>query len=174
MRRREKLAWKCEGRQQSPQVRRGNFGGLDLHCRGIGEWGPADELTDRIVRYRVVGETDSLGVLGPIEVLRGGEIAHRAIPKAPPRFNFAVGLWAVSAGCRPDGTGDFRDASHQVTEEFGGIIRVDDVGGAASEEELIEKTRYEGGGLSVREGDKKDGFGEAVNEGEGFGFARGG
>jgi hypothetical protein len=71
-------------------------------------------------------------------------------------------------------TGDFRDASHQVAEEFGGVIGVDDVGGTASEVELIEKTRYKGGCLSVWEWDKQDGFGEAIDEGEGFGLARGG
>ena len=54
-------------------------------------------------------------------------------------------MWVVSAGGCPDGAGDGRDSSHQVTEEFGGIIGVEDVGGAASEVELVEKTRYVGG-----------------------------
>ena len=51
---------------------------------------------------------------------------------------------------------------------------MNDVWSAASEVEFVEKTRYEGSGLSVGEGDEEDSFGETVYHGQGFGFARDG
>ena len=121
------------------------------------------DATERIVRHRVVGEANALGVLGPEEVLAGGEITHSAIPKSPPRFNFSVGLGVVSEGGSPSSAGDRGDFCHEFAEEFGGVVRVDDVRSAATEVELIEEARYQGDGVAIREGDDKNSFCEAVN-----------
>ncbi len=129
------------------------------------------DATERIVRHRVVGEANALGVLGPEEVLAGGEVTHSAIPKSPPGLNFSVGLWVVSEGGSPSSAGDLGDACHQFTEEFGGVVGVDDVRSAATEMELIEEVRYQGGGVAIREGDDEDSFCKAVDEVQGFGFA---
>ncbi len=51
---------------------------------------------------------------------------------------------------------------------------MDDVWSAASEVEFVEKARYQGGGVVVREWDDHNSFSETVNEGQGFGFARSG
>ena len=80
----------------------------------------------------------------------------------------------MSEGGGPRSAGDLGDACHQFAEEFGGVVGVDDVGGAASEVEFIQKARYQGGCVAVREGDDEDGFRKTVDEGQGFGFSRSG
>ncbi len=51
---------------------------------------------------------------------------------------------------------------------------MNDVWSAASEVEFVEKTRYEGSGVAIREWDDQNSFGKTVDEGQGFGFARSG
>ncbi len=44
--------------------------------------------------------------------------------------------------------------SHQVAEELRSVVRMDDVGGAAAKIQLVEQSRYEGGGLVVGKWDE--------------------
>jgi hypothetical protein len=69
---------------------------------------------------------------------------------------------------------DSRDSVHEFPKEFGSVVRVQDIRRATTKVKFVEKARYKGGGLAVGKGDKQDSLGEAVDEGEGFRFARGG
>ena len=107
------------------RTKRGLRGSGEIHFEGR-------ELTDRVVRHRVIGEADSLGVLGPLLVLGLRQISHGAIPESPPWLDFPVGLWVVSAGGSALCAGDGRDEGHQIAQELRSIVRMDDVGGAAA------------------------------------------
>jgi hypothetical protein len=72
--------------------------------------------------------------------------------------------------CASDG----RYSIHEFPKEFGGIVRVQNIRRAATKMELVEKSRYEGGSLAVGKGDEQNSLGEAVYQGEGFRFTRGG
>ncbi len=67
--------------------------------------------------------------------------------------------------------GDGGDGIHKLAEEFRRIIGVEDVGATAAKMELIQKTRYEGGGLTVGQGNDHDSLGKTVDQGQGFGLA---
>ncbi len=43
--------------------------------------------------------------------------------------------------------------SYQIAEELRSVVRMDDVWGAAAKVQLVEQSRYEGGGLAIREWD---------------------
>ena len=63
------------------------------------------------------------------------------------------------------------DRGHQMGEEFGGRITVEDVGGAATKVKFVEEGRGERVSVAVGEGDDHGGFGERVENGKGLGFA---
>ena len=69
---------------------------------------------------------------------------------------------------------DGGNSGHEFTQEFWGVVGVQYIGGTTSKVEFVEQARYQGGGVAVREWDDHDSFGETVNEGQGFGFARSG
>ncbi len=123
---------------------------------------------------RVICETDALSEERPGRVLRGGQVAHGAVPKSPPGLNFSVGLGVVAAGGSTLGSGDRGNGGHEFAQEFRGVVRVDDVGRAATKMDFIQQTRYEGGGLAIGKGGEDHSLGEAVDQGQGFGLARGG
>ncbi len=75
----------------------------------------------------VVGEANALGIERPDKVLRGGEVAHGAIPKAPPRFNLTIGLGVVAIGRGASCAGDGDDGVEKFAQKFRGVVRVDDV-----------------------------------------------
>ena len=67
--------------------------------------------------------------------------------------------------------GDGGDGGQKFAQKLGGIVRVKDVGAAASKMEFVQKTRYEGRGLTVGQGDEQNSFRETVDQGQGFGLA---
>ena len=69
---------------------------------------------------------------------------------------------------------DVGDRKQEVAKEFGGIVRMEDIGRAAAEVQRVQQSRYKGGGVAVEQGDKDDGFGKTVDQGEGLGFASSG
>ncbi len=47
------------------------------------------------------------------------------------------------------GARDVGDSGHQLAEEFRRVVRMNDVGRAATKMQFIEETRYEGSGFSI-------------------------
>jgi hypothetical protein len=47
----------------------------------------------------------------------------------------------VIAGCSAEDAGDVGDGVHKVAEEFGGVVRVEDVRRAAAEMQRVHQTR---------------------------------
>ncbi len=56
------------------------------------------------------------------EILRGGQIAHGAIPESPPCLNFTVELWVVTAGGCAMRASDGGNRGHEFAEELGSVI----------------------------------------------------
>ena len=77
----------------------------------------------------------------------------------------------MSAGRRACRAGGVQKRGHEVREEFGCGIGVYDIGGPSTKEDFVEKTRCEGVGIAVWEGEDKNSFCETVDDGKGFGFA---
>jgi hypothetical protein len=99
------------------------------------------------VRDRIVGEANSLSVEEPKKVLTGGQVAHGAIPKAPPRLNFTIELWVMAIGGCALRAGDSDYGVKKFAEKFRGVIRMNDVRRTATEVEFIQQTRYDGQAL---------------------------
>ena len=97
----------------------------------------------------VISETDALCVARPDEILRGRQVSHGAIPESPPCLNFPVGLWVVSTGGGAMRASDGGNSGHEFTQEFWGVVGVQNIGGTTSKVEFVEKARYQGGGVAV-------------------------
>ena len=82
---------------------------------------------------------------------------------------FDCGL--LSAGGSVLRAGDGGNSSHKLTEKFRRIIGVEDVGATAAKMEFVQKTRYEGRGLTVGQGNDQDSLGKTVDQGQSFGLA---
>ncbi len=119
-----------------------------------------------------MSETDSLSEARPVEIVRWGQKSHCAIPETPPSLNFSIALWIVPTGGGAHGACGNSNSGHQFREEFRRIIRMDDIRSAASKVNSVQQFRYEGLGLAIQERDDGHHFGEAINDGQGFDFAR--
>ena len=71
-------------------------GGAEIHFQ-------RGDVANRFMGNGVISETDALGKRRPSFVVSRGEKFHRAIPIAPPTFNFSVALGIMPAGCRACG-----------------------------------------------------------------------
>ncbi len=67
--------------------------------------------------------------------------------------------------------GDSGNGSHELTQEFRRIIGMEDVGATAAKMEFVHQARYEGGSLTVGQGNKQDSFSETIDQSQGFGLA---
>ncbi len=106
-----------------------------------------------------------------MQILGGVQESHAVIPVPPPAFQFTVAARVTTKRGCPGGAESHVDRGHQMGEEFGGGITVEDVGGAATKVKLVEEGRGERVSVAVGEGDDHGGFGERVENGKGLGFA---
>ena len=79
----------------------------------------------------------ALGVEGPLQILGGVQESHAAIPVPPPTFQFSVAARVMTKRGCPGGAESRVDRGHQMGEEFGGSITVEDVGGAATKVQFV-------------------------------------
>ena len=74
-----------------------DWGGAEIHFEG-------SNIAKRFVRDRVIRIADALSERRPVFVVSRRQKFHRAIPVAPPTFNFSIALGVMPAGCRARGT----------------------------------------------------------------------
>ncbi len=120
------------------------------------------DICQRLVRNSVIGKTDALREGGPIEIVGRRQKLHCPIPVTPPTFDFSVALGIVHAGGGAGRPGVSRDGREQFGKEFGSSVRVNDVGRTPTKENLVQESRYEGGGFAVREGQHEHSLREAI------------
>ncbi len=97
-----------------------------------------------------VREDDPGSIAGPTAVLVIGKHSHAPIPVPPKDFDDAIAAGVVPLGGGHRGLSDLLQSGHELRHEFGGLVAMENVGGAMLENNGIEECGDERGDLPIR------------------------
>ena len=84
-------------------------------------------MSNRVVRYRIVGKTDALGKCRPGVIFRRREQFHGAVPITPPTLDFSVALGVVATGGGAGSAGRGEHGREEFREELRGGVAMDNI-----------------------------------------------